>query len=193
MWNISAIDSLQSKQHREALERAEEAVARRKREAVGETQKEIAAAALQTQVDSLKNLKAIERAHRFKMMSLEEESLGLQHQDVSKALEDDHEATMANLANRHDRKMELMKASHASRMAAIGTVRPDPSPAWLGVGDEVVPREFGVATREYLWSIGMPEEYAESHNLARKLETALTCVAAEKPDDPTARLAELLR
>jgi len=89
--------------------------------------------------------------------------------------------------------MELMKAHHASRMAVIGTVRPDPNPAWHGVGDESVPREFGVATREYLWSIGMPEGYSDSHNLALKLETALTCVASEKPKDPAARLAELLR
>ena len=40
---------------------------------------------------------------------------------------------------------------------------------------------------------GMPDEYVEQHNLARMLETALACIAAEKPDDPTARLAELLK
>ena len=73
-WNLSAIDRVQSNQHMESLERASEAAARRKKEAHGEAQRELADASLQGHTASLANLRGIERSHRLKMMALEEEA-----------------------------------------------------------------------------------------------------------------------
>lgn len=65
-------------------------------------------------------------------------------------------------------------------------------PAFQGA-DPAPPREFGVLTGQYLWSLGMADDYVEQHNLAKKLETALACLSAERPRDPCARLAQLLQ
>ena len=59
----------------------------------------------------------------------------------------------------------------------------------LGPGPD---RGFGVATQELCWNLGVPDQYTDKHNLHRKLETALRCLAAEQPADPCMRLAQLL-
>jgi len=191
-WNLSAIDAVQQNQNQAAIEAAEDSFSTRKRMAFGETQKAAVAAVLKTKEDHFKNLKSIERTHRYKMMELEEEKLSIQNDDLTKSVKEDHDIALSFMTQKHARKMEMLKAAHSSRMAQITTVLPEEDPAWHGMGSEAPPREFGVATGELLWSLGMPDEYSESHNLAKKLETALICVAAEKPHDPCKRLAELL-
>jgi hypothetical protein len=191
-WNLSAIDSIQAQQHADAIQRAEDAIANRKKMALGELQKEAAAAAVKTKEDSLKRLKEIERNHRLKMMELDEEKLKLQNEDVGRAVKEEHDFVLANMQQKHERQMEMLKAQHASRMAQISTVSQSAT-STMPADDEAPPREFGVATAQFLWSLGMPDNYVEDHNLAKKLETALTCVAAERPSDPAARLAELLK
>ena len=126
------------------------------------------------------------------MMELEEEKLSVQANDLTKSVTEDHEVALSFMQQKHERKMEMLKATHASRMAQLTTVTPDEDPAWHGMGTEGPPREFGLATGELLWSLGMTDEYSQKHNLAKKLETALMCVAAERPEDPGKRLAELL-
>jgi len=187
--HLSALDGLHSQQNEETLARHKDLVTMRQMNAVGETQKQLVEGIVQAKRDNLTNLKAIERRHRHKMVQLDEEALKTHTDDTISAVEEDHNSSMASIQDEHAHKMEILKAEHASRMARLAT----PKPTYEDVVSASVPAEFGVATAHYLWSVGMPDEYVEQHNLARKLETALACIAAEKPDDPTARLAELLK
>lgn len=190
-WNLSAIDGIQAQQHQEAVQRAEDALASRKQEALGDLQKRAAAQALKTKEDHVKNMKNIEREHRIKMMELDEEQLALQNEDTARHVREEHQWELKSMQEKHERKMQMFKVQHAAKMARI--TKPEPGkPAWEAA-EPAPPREFGVVTAEYLWSLGMADEYVQETNLAKKLETALACVSAERPSDPCARLAQLLQ
>lgn len=193
--HLSAIDDTphrESQQYLEAVHRAEDHMTSRQQMALGEIEKGAVDISQQAGEKHLKKLKAIETEHRLKLMQLDEEKIQLDEEQVSTAIKDEHDFLMLNMQQKHDRKMELLKAQHAGKLATIKGHLPTRDKTAEADAD-AVPVLFGASTAELLWQLGMSEEYAEKHNLAKKLETALVCISAEQPEDPGARLAQLLR
>jgi len=185
--NLSAVYSNMSDKHGEAIQDTYDAMMSRRQEAVGMATKAAVEAEVRDHVTHLKNLKAIQIKHREKLMELDEERLGVQCEQASKVVNEQHESAMSAIQRQHEHKMEMLANKHATTMAKY-TTKPPTRPT-----EPKPPSDFGVVTGHCLWQLGLPDEYVEQCNLAKKLETALICVSAERPENPCARLAELLQ
>ena len=146
------------------------------------------------------------------MRVLPEQHAAIEHDHTIDAVNSKHAEQMKELEAGHKAALEELRNQHASKMIDVALEAPCDLPTRecivgtvhahraqlelltvdagaLGPGPD---RGFGVATQELLWSLGLPDTYTDKHNLHRKLETALRCLAAERPADPCSRLAQLM-
>eukprot|EP00656_Telonema_subtile_P007819 TRINITY_DN13671_c0_g1_i2.p1 TRINITY_DN13671_c0_g1~~TRINITY_DN13671_c0_g1_i2.p1 ORF type:complete len:317 (+),score=89.50 TRINITY_DN13671_c0_g1_i2:135-1085(+) len=190
-WGLSAIDAIKSEQALEKINQ-QKAAASARAQAVrsDEARRQVDAEVGQTR-EHLSSMEQIELSHRERMMRAAEEHARIEHEDKIDVVSQAHKERMDELQAEHQAKLDELAHQHAIRSAALASPSRNADPTVVG-GGPAPDLGFGVATQELLWSLGLPDAYTEQHNLHRKLETALRCIAAEKPADPSSWLAQLM-
>lgn len=194
-WNLSALDGIKTQQNLDWVASRKSQVAERAREVRSEEVRRRMDAELNATRKHLDNVEKVELDHRERMMRHQEAHMNIEQEHTVDAVTAAHNAKMSELEAAHQKALSDLSRNHSSQMIDISlksTAEAPTSEAILGALGPGPDRGFGVATQELCWNLGIPDQYTEKHNLHRKLETALRCLAAEQPADPCMRLAQLL-
>jgi len=194
-WNLSALDGIKTQQNLDWIAARKTQVADRARETRSEEVRRRMDAEVNASRSHLDNVEKVELDHRERMMRHQEAHMVIEQEHTVDAVTAAHNAKMAELEAAHHKSLSDLSRNHSSQMIDISlksTAEAPTSQAILGGLGPGPDRGFGVATQELCWNLGIPDQYTDKHNLHRKLETALRCLAAEQPADPCMRLAQLL-
>jgi len=194
-WNLSALDGIKTQQNLDWIHARKAQVNERAREHRSDEVRRRMEAETQSTRNHLDNVEKVELDHRERMMRHQEAHMSIEQSHTVDAVTAAHQAKMAELDAAHKASLSDLHRNHSSQMIDISLQSAADAPTneailgSLGPGPDA---GFGVATQELMWNLGLSDVYTDKHNLHRKLETALRCLAAEQPADPCMRLAQLM-